>query len=191
MQEIEQFKPEKGAILDVGCSFGFFLDTARSRGWKVVGIEIGKHAASFAQTTLGLEVCTSDVREAPLRLKQFDVATLWNVVEHLDDPVRTLGRLNALLKKNGLLVFTTGAEDSYLARIQGTRWRMYIPPIHLANYNLRAVRFLLKRTGFALELNSVALPREALLKKLGVLRVLRKVGVSDKMKIFAKKVGDL
>ena len=49
LQEIEKLKPEKGTILDVGCSFGYFLDAARSRGWKPVGVEIGEYAARFAQ----------------------------------------------------------------------------------------------------------------------------------------------
>ena len=187
MGEIEELKREKGAILDIGCSFGFFLDVARSRGWKAVGVDIGDYAAKFARTKLGLEVHSSDLLKAPLKINYFDVITLWNVIEHLDGPVEALNRINVLLKKGGLLVFTTGAEDSYLAKIQGLRWRMYCPPIHVANYNLKAVQALLEKTGFTLQLRSFALPREALLQRLQILRLLRKVHFSDKMMIFAQK----
>lgn len=34
LQVIER-KIEKGKLLDVGCSYGIFLDAARRRGWKV------------------------------------------------------------------------------------------------------------------------------------------------------------
>ena len=40
---------EGGRILDVGCSFGFFLDAARKRGWDTVGLDIGEYAARFAR----------------------------------------------------------------------------------------------------------------------------------------------
>ena len=191
MEEIEKLKPQKGKLLDVGCSFGFFLDVARHRGWQPVGIDIGEHAAKFARDELGLEVYVSDLRNAPLACNDFDVLSLWNVLEHLDEPVAEFHRVNALLKPGGIVVFTTGAVDSYLARLQGLRWRMFIPPFHVVNYNAAAIAKLLNQTGFSLEVRSVALPREALLKRLHLIGVFKRLRFSDKMMIFARKKRDL
>src|SRR5436305_15346738 len=35
-------------LLDVGCSYGFFLDAARHLGWDVTGIQFSASAASYA-----------------------------------------------------------------------------------------------------------------------------------------------
>jgi len=188
LTEIEKFKPGKGNVLDIGCSFGHFLDCARSRGWTPVGVEISEYAARFAKETLKLNVHVADVSEADLPEGHFDAVTLWNVLEHLDDPVEELEHLNRLMKKAGLLVFTTGDVDSYLRKLQGLRWRSFIPPIHVANYGPRSVKSLLEKTGFRLLSSSVALPREELLSKLHVINSLKKIKFSDKMLIYAQKV---
>lgn len=187
MDQIEKLKPERGTILDVGCSFGYFLDVARSREWDTIGVEIGEHAAKFAQRELSLEVHITDVSHAPLRPDSVDVITYWNVLEHLDEPVKELRRANELLKDGGLLVFTTGDIDCYLRKLQGLRWRYLIPPVHIAYYNQQSVGALLHETGFLVEQRSVALPREALLRKLGIIGFLKGIRFSDKMMIFARK----
>jgi 2-polyprenyl-3-methyl-5-hydroxy-6-metoxy-1,4-benzoquinol methylase len=190
MDEIEKVQPQKGKILDVGCSFGFFCDVARDRGWQPVGIDIGEHAVKFARDELGLEVYVSDLHNAPTACGDVDVVTLWNVVEHLDEPIAEFRRINALLKPGGTVVFTTGDLGSYLARLQGLKWRMFIPPIHVVNYNMKAIAKLLDQTGFSLETRSVALPREALLKRMHLIGIFKALRFSDKMMIFARKEVD-
>lgn len=188
MDQIEKLKPGKGNILDIGCSFGLFLDVARSRGWHPVGIEIGEYAAKYAREELDIEVHVCDLLDAPLEPNSFDVITMWNVIEHVEDPVTAMLHINSLLKPNGLLVFTTGNVDSYLGRLQGAHWRMYIPPIHVANFSARTVERMLKSTGFEISVRTVALPRESLLRDLGLIGILKALKFSDKMMIFATKV---
>ena len=187
MQEIETLYPPKGNILDIGCSYGYFLDVARSRGWAPMGIEIGEYAAKFAQTRLALKVYNSDFMLSEIPFDYFDVVTLWNVLEHLDDPIAVFRKINMSLKRRGLVVFTTGDTGSYIRKLQGTRWRAFIPPIHLANYNVKSIRRLLEKTGFSLMVRSVALPYEFILKKLRMINILKKINFSDKMMIFALK----
>lgn len=191
LEEIEKLKPDKGRILDVGCSFGFFLDAARQRGWSTAGLDIGEYAAKFAREKLGLEVYVATLADAPLEPGSFDAVAAWNLVEHLDDPVTELDCINALLRPGGIFVFTTGDVGSYLRRMQGLRWRSFIPPIHIVNYNTRAITKLLGKTGFRVEVRSVALPHEAVLKRVGLLGLLKALRLSDKMMIFARKEVDL
>ena len=40
LEEIEKWAQDKSKILDIGCSFGFFLNSAQKRGWEAYGIEI-------------------------------------------------------------------------------------------------------------------------------------------------------
>ena len=187
LEEIEKLKPGKGKILDLGCSFGFFLDVARGRGWNAVGVEVGEYAAKFVRDKLDLDVHTGDLMDVDLPADHFEAVTLWNVLEHLDDPVAQLMRINGLMKTGGVFVLTTGDIDSYIRKVEGLRWRALIPPIHVANYSVAAVTRLLELTGFSLWVRSVALPREALLKKIGVIGLLKALRFSDKMMIFARK----
>lgn len=190
LEEIEALKPKKGVILDIGCSFGFFLDMARTRGWTPVGVEIGEYAARFAHDKLDLEVHVGEILEAPLETARFDVITMWNVLEHLNDPLTQFRRINELLKPGGLIVFTTGDVDSYIRKLEGLRWRALIPPIHVANYNFSVIERLFEKTGFEVAKRSVALPREADLKALGIIGMFKALRFSDKMMIFGRKIGD-
>ena len=54
LDQIERFETARGRLLDVGCALGFFLDTARRRGWEVEGLDISEHAVSYARDELGL-----------------------------------------------------------------------------------------------------------------------------------------
>lgn len=47
MTEIEKYK-KKGRLIDLGCAMGFFLEVAREREWKVVGVDCSKFAMKYA-----------------------------------------------------------------------------------------------------------------------------------------------
>ncbi len=187
LEEIEALRPDKGSILDVGCAYGFFLDVARSRGWCTEGVELGDHAVQYARGKLGLRVHHANVLDVRLPPQTFDVVTLWDVVEHLDDPISVLMHLRRSMKNNALLVFNTPDVDSYVRKVQGLRWRNFIPPIHVTYFGQRAAAHLLRRTGFRLINNTVALPRERLLQKLRLFGFLKAIRLSDKMLVFAER----
>jgi SAM-dependent methyltransferase len=187
LDEIENLTRERGHILDVGCSFGFFLDVARSRGWKTTGVEIGEYAAQYGVDKLQLEIHACNLLKAPLPKNSIDVVAMWNVLEHLDNPLEQFKFINRLLRPGGLVVFTTGDVDSYLRHLQVSHWRAFIPPIHLSNYSIFSIKMLFHKCGFELVHRSVALPKEYLLKRIGLLRLLQRIKFSDKMMIFGRK----
>lgn len=57
-----------GDLLEIGCSYGFFLSAARKRGWKVTGIEIDSEAAMYARNQLSLNIHSGTLQEALPRL---------------------------------------------------------------------------------------------------------------------------
>src|SRR4051812_37184120 len=89
--------PQK-KLLDVGCGEGSFLIAAQQAGWKVAGTEINATPAR----ELGLDVRESvaEVRD----LAPFDCITLWHSLEHLRDPVGSIGELRKLLKDDGVIM---------------------------------------------------------------------------------------
>jgi len=94
----------KGKILDVGCGVGTFLNLAKSSGWEVTGIELSKDACEYAKSKLGLEILNSSIEEAHFDKSSFDVVTLWNVLDHLRDPLSMLKEANRILRPGGFLI---------------------------------------------------------------------------------------
>ena len=187
LKEIEKRTTGKGRILDVGCSFGFFLDVARKRGWKVYGVEISEYASNHAKRNLGLNVVNKDLIGARFDTGFFDIVTLWNVLEHLHDPVELMNEVYRILKEKGIVVLTTGDIESPLARLKRGRWRMLIPPIHLSHFSPSTINYLLDPSGLDLIEQTYALPYEFLLEKWRLLGIFRRFKVSDKMLIYAGK----
>jgi 2-polyprenyl-3-methyl-5-hydroxy-6-metoxy-1,4-benzoquinol methylase len=54
LDEIARVHPKKGALLDVGCGYGFFLLKARENGWKVFGTELSDVAVEYMREKQGL-----------------------------------------------------------------------------------------------------------------------------------------
>lgn len=90
-------------VLDVGCGTGAFLEEARHDGPEVAGIEINPTAADVARSR-GVSVTIGSILGAVPLGYGWDVVTLWDVLDHLDDPAEALSRLRARMKPGGLLV---------------------------------------------------------------------------------------
>lgn len=135
------------SLLDVGCAAGFFLDEARKKGFLVEGLEISEFMADYAGKRFGLRI-----RKTPFQAKifrqKYDVITMWDLVEHLDDPVKILMEANKLLQKEGIIAMSTGDVKSLFARICGCHWHLYTPPQHLSFFDNKTIKWLLEKTGF-------------------------------------------
>ena len=88
--------------LDVGCSTGFVVEAARNQGWESVGIDLNPSAIEFGRTR-GLDLRTVALEEAGFSPGAFDAVSLFDVLEHLLDPVRTIRACAELLAPGGIL----------------------------------------------------------------------------------------
>lgn len=146
--DIESLYPVRGAILDVGCAAGFFLDEARMRGWQVTGMEIAEVMAGWAKSNLGLKIVTESFQQADLAERSFDVITMWDYLEHSVDPLGDVEKSHNLLKKDGLLVISTGDISSLTAKIFGKRWHLLTPQHHNFYFSKNTLRSFAEKSGF-------------------------------------------
>ncbi|MGH0036842.1 MAG: methyltransferase domain-containing protein [Myxococcota bacterium] len=103
LDEIER-EQAPGALFEVGCAGGWFLELARERGWKVRGVEITRVGADHARRVLGLDVERSTFPGDPLPGGPYDVVYMGHVLEHLRSPTRGVETAVAALRPGGLLV---------------------------------------------------------------------------------------
>ena len=81
---------QTGALLDLGCSSGSFLEFMRSKSWKLHGIEMSAECAKTAERGSGAEVFVGDILDAHFPADAFDVITCFDVLEHLYEPPRVI-----------------------------------------------------------------------------------------------------
>lgn len=106
---------EAPRLLDVGCGAGAFLARAAARGYSCHGVERNPLLAERTRAR-GFPATTGDVADlAPAGA--FDVITLFDVIEHLPEPMAVLRSLAGALAPGGELVVATPNHASPVARL--------------------------------------------------------------------------
>jgi 2-polyprenyl-3-methyl-5-hydroxy-6-metoxy-1,4-benzoquinol methylase len=146
LHAIERRLGRKGRLLDVGCALGDFIEVARELGWDAEGIEISAYAAAQARAR-GLRVPTGTLEDVVLPERAYDVVTLYDVIEHLTDPVRTLQRVRGLLRPDGVVHVVTPNVGGLQARLLGPRWYHYKPGEHIYLFSPTTAREAIERAG--------------------------------------------
>jgi len=118
LRHLSRRRPPSASILDVGCSEGRFLVLARDKGYKVTGLEPHPLAVERARREFGLDVSCGTLQTVALE-GTFDIVTLWDVPEHLDDPLASLRRIAGLLAEGGVLVLKTPNFHRWIQREAG------------------------------------------------------------------------
>jgi SAM-dependent methyltransferase len=138
-------------LLDVGCSSGAFLHTARELGVQGVGVEPSPKAAKAAKDA-GLDVHQGFLEEIPFAPMSFDVITLFEVIEHLREPISLLNTCQRLLRPGGILFLKTGNTVSWTARIQKGEWHYFNIQKHgghISFFNPVSISVLARKAGFS------------------------------------------
>lgn len=147
LKEIKKYI-DTGRILDVGCSTGIFLEEARLQGFDAYGVELSKWAFKKAESK-GLKVFNSTLKEAVFPDKLIDVATMWDVLEHVTDPLGELKEIYRILSYNGILVLTTPDFSSFPSRLFGKGWQS-ISLQHIYYFTPETLEKMLSASGFSI-----------------------------------------
>jgi SAM-dependent methyltransferase len=159
--------PGRRRLLDIGSGPGFFLKTAKARGWNVTGVEPSRQAAAHARG-LGLEIVEGFFgAELAATLGRFDAVNLNNVLEHVPDPTAILRAAHAVLEPGGVICVNVPNDFSPLqiaaAATQGVGEWWVAPPHHLNYFDFATLANLLERLDFAVAEKTTSFPIEAFL----------------------------
>ncbi len=142
--------PHKLRLLDVGCSSGALLKVAQENGFQVSGAEPATQAAQTAQA-MGFDVFPGFLQDAHFPDNHFDIVTLFEVIEHLTDPIALISEVRRILKPGGILLLGTGNADSWTVSFIGNRWEYFDIRSHgghISFFNPTSTRLMAKKTGF-------------------------------------------
>ena len=138
-----------GRLLDIGCGTGWFLDVAKEYGFEVYGQELGKELAHWTAKQLGIEVFNQPVRGLPESMK-FDVITMFDVLEHIPDPLELLLDCKDRLNNNGIIVIFAFNFDSLSIGVAREHSNLVCPTEHLTYFTEKSIRVLSERVGLEL-----------------------------------------
>ncbi len=133
-------------LLDVGAYIGVFVEIAQQKGWDAIGIEPSAWAVAEAEAR-DLKVFPGTLDNPIISENQYSLITLWDVIEHVEDPRAQLLKTYALLEEGGLIVVHTMDVKSLIARLMRHRWPWYMA-MHVHYFSKRSLARLVEECGF-------------------------------------------
>jgi 2-polyprenyl-3-methyl-5-hydroxy-6-metoxy-1,4-benzoquinol methylase len=135
---INSLHKSKGSLLDIGAGTGDFLVTAKANGWQITGIEPNENAKKLAVSKgVSFESSIEHIEN-----QQFDVITMWHVLEHVPNVEHQIKELKRLLKPNGTIIIAVPNFKSFDAGYYGEFWAAYDVPRHLWHFSKTSIEKL-------------------------------------------------
>lgn len=161
---IKKLLKPNGKILDVGCGNGSILSLCKKQGFRTFGVELSPDAIKNVRNSHGLDIICGDIFEAGYNSNFFDVVTLYHVLEHLHEPLRTLKEIRRILKDQGFLVIQVPNIDSLQFKMFREKWFPIDTPRHLYHFSPKTINDFLNKAKlavisinhFSIRCNSVA-----------------------------------
>ena len=149
LRVVRRHFPKPGRVLDIGCAAGYFLEVMRDEGWDVMGLEPSAAILPQALARLGPErVKGGLLGQVELGEGCYDLITMWDVIEHIPDPVAAVREVGKLLAPGGKFLLETQDVASLAARVLGKRWHHYKHAEHIYHFNRSTLGRMMNEAGF-------------------------------------------
>jgi 2-polyprenyl-3-methyl-5-hydroxy-6-metoxy-1,4-benzoquinol methylase len=146
---IEPEKKGNKELLDIGCGNGHFLAAAKEKGWNINGVELDPETAARASKLTGLTIAPSLAEIATE--KQFQVITLWHVLEHVYELDDYFHFFKSRLNKDGKLLLALPNPASFDAHYFKEYWAAYDVPRHIYHFTPATISAIAAKYGFKLK----------------------------------------
>lgn len=149
-QKVNWISPYKQSkeILDIGCGNGHFLKACQNAGWNVSGMELDKKTAEQAEKNTGVKIA-NHLKEID-RTHQFQIISLWHVLEHVYELDEYFAFFKANLKLSGKLLLALPNPKSHDAEKFKSFWAAYDVPRHIHHFTPKTIELLANKHGFKL-----------------------------------------
>lgn len=133
-------------ILDFGAGQGHFVKICRDEGWSAIGIEQSNEAIKKTKEQFGFDLLYD---LSSLEKRSIEIITLWDVIEHLENPREILLMLSEYLVDDGHIVIETANINSFDFHIKKKKWTFWLMD-HFYYYSNYTLKYLLNTLGFTL-----------------------------------------
>ncbi len=134
-------------VLDVGSGTGDFLVTCKKDNWNVFGVEPNEDARTISKKN-GIN-SINDI--SFLKENNFDVITLWHVLEHVENLLEYIEVLKSKLKPNGVLIIAVPNYKSFDAKYYKEFWAAFDVPRHLWHFSQTSIQKLFAKVSMKVE----------------------------------------
>tara|TARA_Y100000996_G_scaffold67571_1_gene45597 strand:- start:329 stop:1258 length:930 start_codon:yes stop_codon:yes gene_type:complete len=174
-----KIKRKNKSIFDLGSGSGYFLKRAKEKGWNVDGIEPNLVAANHSKK-IGIPVINDFFENIDIdKMKKFDSINLFDVLEHVTNPIQLLKNCHKLLRSNGIIIIEVPNDynplqkivqeslkkDQYwltlLTKSRNYHWSSKMD--HINYFNFSSLRKLLKKLQFNVIYEQSTFPLELFL----------------------------
>ena len=155
-RRIENIKMIKGIenknVFDIGCAYGPFLAAVSDYKAIPYGTDISEDAVKYVRNELHYPACCTSFPDINVveqfGLLQFDVVTMWYVIEHFTNLDSVLRKVNSLVKNDGIFAFSTPCGEGISAKSNKDNFYQISPTDHYSIWEPSKAKSILKKYGF-------------------------------------------
>ena len=128
-------------LLDIGCGTGYYLEIAIQNNFDAYGQELGKDVAKWTREHLGITIWDKPIDKIQTDIR-FYVITIFDVIEHVINPIEFILNAKRLLANNGIMLILTPNFDSVAISIMKEQSQVICPPSHLQYFTYNSIKKL-------------------------------------------------
>lgn len=140
------------SVLDIGCAYGPFLAAAADYNMNPFGTDISEDAVDYVQKQLHYPATCSAFpafeADEEFGLSEFDVVTMWYVIEHFKNLDEVLRKVSSITKKGGIFAFSTPSGEGVSALTNCSNFYQNSPTDHYTIWEPSRAANILKKYGF-------------------------------------------
>ena len=140
---------KSGKVLDVGAGYGAFVSYLKEKNYELFASEFSDSSAEKLIGIVGKNNYFHQVKLEDIDFKdiQFDLITMWGVLEHIYNPIEIFSKVSKILSKDGLFIALVPNFNSRAIKILGINTPTLNPRGHIQNYTDYSIDFLATKNG--------------------------------------------
>ena len=133
--------PNKGKILDVGCSVGLFLKPYNKIGWDCYGNDPDKSFINFGKKKLQVKLKDEQAEDMNFEKNFFDLTIIMGSLEHCYDVNKVMKKCYYSSKRGGILVLEARGDPQ-------SSVKNYFNHNHYRYFSLNSLELIMLKHGF-------------------------------------------
>lgn len=141
--------------LDVGAGAGEIVLSGKYLGWDSEGLDFSSKVCEYGKQVNKVEIHCCDIFDSRFKPNSYQLITLFDIIEHVDDPLALLKRTAELLAPGGGAYISTPNEKGLVIRtgnmLKGGGQTMHLSPTadpyHLFGYSPASIQYMLTSVG--------------------------------------------